>query len=113
VEDALSKKRFFLGLLLAWAPWVPTLIALGYIFVGVNNSKATGVGVIAAGMVELFVLWGVATLLISQIAAIVWLSRSLSTARIGRSLIAAASIFASGMMLFLVFAWLFWGRRFL
>ena len=113
MADALSKKRFLWGLLLAWTPWVPAFIALGYIFIGVSNSKATGIGVVGAGMIELLVLWGIATLLISQIAAIVWLSRSLSTAHIGRSFIAVASIFASGMTLFLLFAWLFWGRHFL
>jgi len=52
-------------------------------------------------------------MIISQVAAIVWLFRSFSGAHIPRSVIAAVSIFASGLMLFLVFTFLFWGRRFL
>lgn len=48
---------------------------------------------------------------IAQIAAIVWLFRSFSSAHILRSVIAALSIMASGLMLFLVCAFLFWGRR--
>jgi len=113
MEDALSKNRFLWGLLLAWAPWVPTVIGIGYMFVGLNNSKATGLAAVAGGMVELLVWWGIATLIISQVAAIVWLFRSFSGAHISRSLMAAVSIFASGLMLFLVFAFLFWGRRIL
>lgn len=48
MEDALSKKRFLWGLLLAWAPWVPTLIAIGYV-IGINNSKATGLAAVVWG----------------------------------------------------------------
>jgi hypothetical protein len=113
MEDTLNKKRFLWGLLLAWAPWVPTVIGIGYLFVGLSDSKATGLAVVVGGMVELLVWWGIATMIISQVAAIVWLFRSFSGAHIPRSLIAAVSIFASGLMLFLVFTFLFWGRRFL
>ncbi len=113
MEAALSKKRFLWGLLLAWAPWVPTMIAIGHLFVGLSNSKATGLAAVVGGMLELLVWWGIATMIISQVAAIVWLFRSFSSAHIPRSLIAAVSIFASGLMLFLVFAFLFWGRRIL
>lgn len=52
-------------------------------------------------------------MIISQVTAIVWLLRSFSGAHILRSLIAAISIFASGLMLFLVFAFLYWGRHLL
>jgi hypothetical protein len=113
VEDTLSQKRFWWGLLLAWAPWVPTMIVLGYLFIGVSNSKATGLAAVAGGMVELLVWWGLGAMLISQIAAIVWLSRSFSSTHIFRSVVAAASVFASGITLFLIFAFLFWGRRLL
>ena len=80
---------------------------------GLSNSKATRLAVVVGGMVELLVWWGIATMITSQVAAIVWLFRSFSSAHIPRSLIAAVSIFASGLMLFLVFTFLFWGRRFL
>ena len=85
MEDALSNKHFLWGLLLAWAPWVPTTIGLGYFFIGLNHSKATGLAVLVGGMVELLVWWGIATMIISQIAAIVWLFRSFSNAHILRN----------------------------
>ncbi len=113
MEDALSKKHFWWGLLLAWAPWVPTLISLGYLFIGISNSKATGLSAVAGGILELLVWWGLAAILISQIAAIVWLCRSFSSTHILRSLIAAASIVASAVTLSLICAFLFWGRRLL
>lgn len=110
MEDSL-KKRFLWGLLLAWVPWVPTMIGIGYLFIGISNSKATGFAVVAAGMIELLVSWGLVAMFISQTVAIVWLFRSFSSAHILRSLIAAASILASGLTLFLVCAFLVWGRR--
>jgi len=60
MEDTLNKKRFLWGLLLAWAPWVPTVIGIGYLFVGLSDSKATGLAVVVGGMVELLVWWGIA-----------------------------------------------------
>ena len=106
-----QQEAFLVGLLLAWAPWVPTMIGMGYLFIGLSNSKATGLAAIAGGRVEMLVLWAIATLLILQVAAIVWLFRWFSTTHFLRSLIAAAAIVASGVTLFLVFAFLFWGRR--
>ena len=111
MEGTLNKKYFVWGLLLAWIPWVPTMIGVVYLFIGINNSKATGLAFVFGGVVELLVWWGIGTMLISQIAAIIWLFRSFSSAHILRSVIAAASIMASGLMLFLVCAFLFWGRR--
>jgi len=113
MEDALSKRRFLWGALLAWAPWIPTLIGFGYLFVGINNSKATGLAAVAGDMAELLVWWGIVTMIICQVAAIVWLFRSFSSTHILRSLIAAVSVFASGLMLVLVCAFLFWSRHFL
>ena len=113
MEDTLIKKRLLWGLLLAWGPWVPTLIAFRYMFVGINNSKATGLAVVVGGMVELLVWWGIATMIISQVAAIVWLVRSFSGIHVLRSLVAAVSLCASGLMRFLLFAFLYWGRHFL
>ncbi len=79
MENALTKNRFFWGLLLAWTPWVPTMIGVGYLFIGINNSKATGLAAVAGGMAELLVWWGIAAMFVTQIAAIVWLFRSLSS----------------------------------
>jgi len=111
MEKDLVQKRFLWGLLLSWTPWVPTLFGVGWVVVGVLNSKATGIAVVAGGIAELLVWWGITATLISQIAAIIWLARSFSTTHIWRSLVAAASIFASTVTLFLVCAFLFWGHR--
>ena len=110
MEDA-NRKRFIWGASLAWAPWVPNLIGLVYAFRGISNSKATGLGAIAGGMAELFVIWGIATMFVSQAAAIVWLSRSFSSEHPVRSLVSGLSICLSILMLtltcFLIwFAWL-------
>jgi len=113
MEDALTKKRFLWGALLAWSPWVPAMIGFGYAFIGIGNSKATGLAAVVGGMVEMLVWWGIAALFISQVMAIVWLVRSFSGTHVLRSLIAATSILASGLMLFLVCAFLFWGRQIL
>jgi len=113
MEDDLVQRRFLWGLLLSWSPWVPTLFGIGAALVGVLNSKATGIAVLAGGIAELLVWWGIVAILISQIAAITWLARSFSTTHIWRSLIAAASIFASTVTLFLMCAFLFWGRHIL
>jgi len=69
--EELKKKRFLWGVLLAWAPWIPTLIGIGYAFRGISEQKATGLGAVAGGLVEVFVVWGIGTMIISQVAAII------------------------------------------
>lgn len=100
--DDPTKKRFLLGVLLAWAPWVPTLIGLGYALRGISSTKATGLAAVAGGFAEMLVLWGITTMLISQIVAIVWLWRSFSRNNALRNLVGAASICMSGLMLALM-----------
>lgn len=111
MDDALRRKRFLWGLLLAWAPWVPTMIGVGYLFIGINNSRATGLAAVAGGMAELLVWWGVAAMFVSQIAAIVWLVRSLSSRGIWYSVIAVVSIMASAVTLLLLCTFLFLAYR--
>lgn len=107
MEDQLQQKRFLWAVLLAWTPWIPALVGIAYT---VSGSKATGVAAVAGGMVELLVLWGIGTMIVAQVAAIVWLFRSFSRTNVLRSVFSAASICASGLMLFLVTAFLLWGR---
>jgi hypothetical protein len=99
LEDEAKKKRFLWGASLAWTPWVPTLIVLGYAFRGISNSKATGIAAVAGGFAEVFVLWGIATMIVSQVGAIIWLSRSLSREYVVRSVISGFSICLSLIML--------------
>jgi hypothetical protein len=87
------------------------LFGLGHLFIGINNSKATGLAAIAGGMAEMLVTWGLATLIISQVVAIFWLFRSFSKDNMPRNLISLFSIFASGIILLLV-GGLLWIERY-
>jgi biopolymer transport protein ExbB/TolQ len=102
MEDAVLQKRFLCGVALAWAPWVPTIIGLGYVFRGVWQSKATGIAAIAGGLAEGFVWWGVVAMIIGQVTAIVLMARTFSGGRWIRNLLSALSICMSGLMLILV-----------
>jgi hypothetical protein len=100
--DDLNKKRFLLGIALAWVPWVPTAVGLSYAFAGISNTKATGLAAIAGGLAESFVLWGIITMVIAQVAAIVWLGKSFSSGHGWRNFVSVISIVLSGLMLVLV-----------
>jgi hypothetical protein len=110
MEDAHNRKRFFWAVLLACAPWVPTMVAISHSFVGISNSRATGLAAIAGGIAELLVWWGLGTMIISQIVAIVWLFRSFSRDHWLRNLASAFSIGLSSLMLLMVcfFLWSVW-----
>jgi uncharacterized membrane protein YjjB (DUF3815 family) len=97
--DHLEQRRFLWGVLLAWLPWFPTVVRL---VLALNNQKATGLGAIAGTMAELLVFWGLATMVFSQIAAILWLVPSFSRDHPLRSLVSAASIAASILMLLMM-----------
>ena len=110
MEDELKQRRFLWGAVLAWVPWVPTLIGFAYAFRGIWTSKATGLGVVAGGISEMFLLWGIGTMIISQVAAIIWLYRAFSREHWMRNVVSAVSMGLSGLMLvtvgfFLWFAW--------
>jgi hypothetical protein len=108
--DEPNKKRFLWGLLLAWAPWIPILIGLGNALISIPKQKATGIGVVAGGLTELFVVWGIGAIVIGQIVAIVFLFRAFSSGHWARSLFSVLSIGLSSLMLVLVglFLWLSW-----
>ncbi|MGA3348566.1 MAG: hypothetical protein ABSC33_06050 [Candidatus Sulfotelmatobacter sp.] len=106
VDEVRRKKRFLWGALLAWAPWLPILIGLGQT---IAKQKATGIGAVAGGLTELFVVWGIAAILISQVTAMVFLVWAFSPGHWLRSVFSVVSICLSGLMLLLVglFFWLF------
>jgi len=95
-------KRFLTGVLLAWLPWIPTAVGLANSFRGILNSKATGIAVVEGGLAESFALWGIIAMVIAQVAAIVWLGKSLSPGHWLRNLACICSITLSGLMLVLV-----------
>jgi hypothetical protein len=110
VDDELKKRRFLWGVVLAWAPWVPILIGLVHTLSSISRQKATGIGVVAGGLTEIFVVWGIGTVLIGQVIAIVLLSRAFSSGHWIRGLFSSVSICLSALMLVLVglFLWLSW-----
>jgi hypothetical protein len=70
------KKKFLIGVLLAWVPWIPIVIGLRAMFRGMSGSKAVGVSALAVSLGEGFALWGIVAMVIAQVAAIVWLGKS-------------------------------------
>jgi hypothetical protein len=110
VDELKKKRRFLWGVALAWSPWIPALVGIGYAFRGILGQKATGLGALAGGLSELFVVCGIGAILIGQIAAIVLLCRAFSPGHRVRGLFSVLSIGLSGVMLLLVglFFWLSW-----
>jgi hypothetical protein len=110
LQDDLNQKRFLWGAALAWAPWVPMMISLAYVFRGIWNSKATGLAAVAGGFAEMYVLVGLAATLISEVSAMALLFRAFSRGHGVRSAFSVVSICMSGLMILLfgLSLWLFW-----
>jgi len=110
--DPLKKKRFLWGVLLAWAPWLPTMVGLAYAFRGIAAEKATGLAAVAGGLAEMFLLFGLIFTVVFEVAAIFLLARAFEPGHWLRSLVLALSLCASGLMLcfFGIFLWLSWFR---
>lgn len=110
MESDQKRKRFVWGVLLAWAPWVPTIIGLASVFRGVSNSKATGLAAVAGGLVESYVWFGLASTVICEVSAMVLLFRAFSGGHGVRSALSALSICMSALIMVLLglSLWLFW-----
>lgn len=110
--DDLNKKRFRLGAILTWAPWIPIAIGFANILHGISKQKATGLGAAAGGLTELFIVWGVGAVFIAQVSAIVLLIRAFAPGHWMRTLFSLVSIGLSGLMLALIglFLWLSWSH---
>ena len=105
--DELKTKRFLWGVVLAWAPWLPILVGLSHTILGQN---ATGIGAVAGGLNEIFIVWGIGAVLIGQVIAIILLCLTFAPGHWIRSLFSVLSICLSALMLILVglFLWLSW-----
>jgi hypothetical protein len=110
VEDELKQKRFVWGVALAWAPWIPMMIGIGYTFRGISGTKATGLSAVAGGFAESYVLVGLAATAICEVSALMLLFRAFSRGHGARSIVSVLSIFMSGLMilLFCFSLWMFW-----
>lgn len=109
MEDV-KQRRFLWGVALAWAPSIPMMIGVGYAFVGINGSKATGLAAVAGGFAEMYVLIGLAATLICEVGAMVLLFRAFSSGHGVRSAFSVISICVSGLMILLfgLSLWMFW-----
>jgi hypothetical protein len=101
MEDDAKRKRFLWGVALVWVPWVPVIIGLGNAFVGIANTKATGLAAVAGGIMETQVMVGLAATLACEVSAMVLLSRGFSRGHELRSVLSVLSICASGLLIFL------------
>ena len=110
MENNESQKRFLWGVALAWVPGFPIFIGLCSAFVGINNSKATGVDAVVGGLTETYITVGLAATLICQVWAMTLLFRSFSRGHGLRSALSILSLCASGLTLtlFSLSVWLFW-----
>jgi hypothetical protein len=113
MEDP-NRKRFLWGVALAWVPWVPLILGLGYAFRGIANTKATGIAAVAAGIVEAQVMVGLAATLICEVSAIALLFRALSREHELRSAFSIFSIGMSGLLILLfgLSIWFLWFHTF-
>lgn len=93
-----AKKRLVWGLVLAWSTAVPVAVGLISNFHGRSGPIPTGVHEIAGSVVIAFIVFGVAVILLSQIAAIVFLLRSFP---VGYRVFSMLSICWSGLVIFL------------
>jgi hypothetical protein len=91
--EVVRRPNWFLwGMGLAAIPSVPLLIAFRAILVEVSNQKQTGLGAVAGGASEAFMMLGMLVSLALPLAAIFALFRSLSRSNMGRSVIASVAI---------------------
>ena len=108
--DGIKKKRFFWGLLLVWAPWLPSSVGLANAFRGISTERATGLGAVAGGITEMFVTVGLISTLVFQVVAIVFFVRTFEAGHWLRNLFSVVSIFFSVLLLLLTcgFVWFSW-----
>src|SRR5579864_3914883 len=110
MESDPQRQRFLWGVALAWVPAVPIFIGLGNAFVGISNSKATGLAAVAGGLAEMYITIGLAATLICEVCAITLLFRVFSGGHALRSVLSVLSLCISGLTLvmFCLSVWLFW-----
>jgi hypothetical protein len=104
-----GKNRFVWGLVLTWATAIPFIIGMSRTFRGLSETKATGLGAVAGGLAEAYLIFGLVATLAFQVGGIVLLSRSFSPGHGARAVFSALSIGWSILTLLLLglFLWLY------
>ncbi|MGC2321995.1 MAG: hypothetical protein WA463_05135 [Terriglobales bacterium] len=99
--DAIKRKRFLWGVLLAWIPFLFLILPIAVAFVSsLSSQKATGLGAVAGGLSEAMVTFGLAVTLAFELIAIVLLLRAFSRGHPLRAFFSVLSICCSGIVLF-------------
>ena len=106
-EDDRKRKRFLVGVALAWLPFLPVMAGLFKAFRGISEQKATGLGGVAGGAAEMGIICFVVFAPVYLLSAIVLLLRSFSKAHPARAVVATISI-CWNMLLTGVLALWFW-----
>lgn len=106
-DDDRKRRRFFVGLALAWLPFIPVPVGLANALHGISAQKATGLGAVAGGIAEMGAFYVVALAPILTVAAMVLLLRSLSKAHPLRNILAVISV-CWGALMIAVLALFFW-----
>ena len=109
ITNQAERKTYVWGLILAWAPAIPLIIGMSNTFRGISENKATGLGGVAGGLAEAYLIFGLVATLAFQVGGIVLLSRSFSPGHGARAVFSALSIGWSIFMLLLLglFLWLY------
>src|ERR1039458_3056396 len=80
--DEIKRKRFLWGVCLAWTPFLFLIIHTAIdAFNGIAREKATGLAAVAGGLVEFFSTFGLAAVLVFEVAAVILLLRAFSEGR--------------------------------
>lgn len=103
-----KRNRFLWGLAVGWFTLVPLVYGCANAFKGVTEQKATGIGVIAGGIVEVCAIVGAFVLLVSPMIAIYLLVTSWSRGQAARNILALITMAWSGFTLFIILgaAWM-------
>jgi hypothetical protein len=79
----IDKKRFGLGMGLAWVPILVMGPGVASAFRGISQQKATGLAAVAGGFMEFFVMFGFMAFVACEVAGIVFLARGIRRERLG------------------------------
>jgi hypothetical protein len=106
-----QNRVFRYGLLLTWIPLlcfiVPAAIGVTRAITQASSAKATGFGVIAAGVTEVAATFGLAVIVASEAVGIVMLVRTSSRNDLIRTVVTVVSVVCSGLLLLVLglFLW--------
>lgn len=95
-----KRRRFLVGMALAWVPLTFFVFGLANAFRGISESKATGLGAVAGGFTAYFFLFGFMTAVTFVVLSIVLLVRGVTRQAPARSLISVVTIFFCAVWLF-------------